>query len=1145
MLSSSPLTSPAGRDGHRVIPATPGSGWKDPIDLDDEDSDDRLSPYFTQPTQINKRKTLAPANDKSSSKLAPGATQPTQIVDRRTIGPSKIRYSQAGTQPTQIVDRPILNGAKAGDPGSEFSTPSPRVAIEVPRSSPFKSSPPQQAPHRANIFKLMGPAGTTFRPPQAKIRDTITGFDKNGTKPTATRIDSVEFRKRSLSSDSLDELHQSPNFEQSDSSGDERMARGAIKPSSFQRNLPSTGKMADLGSAQRLAEFTEKYTPMIQLQAKRLQKRVGGHHDLLLCARVLESKNADVDAAEKFLKNFTPSKKIASPFSNSSKRSSASRHTSPSPAPKRRRLVRGSELKSGSSSPNVSTELSSPDCTPSPAPQPRGRRLVRGGDLKGRSGPAPVVSLIDDSDIEEVSNDKDDGDNYASDSEMESEIDGGESDAETASTKTPQTITDQLPIGANRTAKILRYLETCTVEGLAANAKISKEAATSIIKKRPIRTISLLRAIHTFRTVRKTKQKVDLGEEVFYELNQYFKRLEAIDRIVHQCETQGGIIKAKLDQWEMDHLGNLKDTKSGRTNCVLPFPDEPQHMKGYCKMSPYQLYGMNWLFQLYSRGSGGILADDMGLGKTCQTIAFISLLVDIYRSGQVKDKPWPNLVVVPPSVLANWENEFAQFAPGLSVIKYSGNPIQRDILGEQLRASPEDYHVVLTSYSQMSRPKDANWMTKMGVNVAIFDEAHRLKNPNTSAYKELIRIEARWKLFITGTPIQNNIMELISLLNFISPRLFKRDRELIEELFSQKTSLQEVSEGAALHSDRIQRARGILEPFILLRKKEVVLKSLPTKTRRVVYCDMTENQKKLYQELVSKFRKSKKEEPKAKQPVTKAPVSGRKNDENNPWVQLRKAASHSQQFRRFFDNKRCESMAKTLMENVSQKELRQPSLHYLTEELKALSDFELHIWCKEYSCLRSFDCPDGAWLDSGKVEKLVELLKDYRKNGDRVLVFSRFKLVIDILGECMAGAGINCRVLHGTTQVADRQVIVDEFNNDTSIEAFLLTTMTGGQGLNLTSANKVVIFDQSDNPQHDVQAENRVHRLGQTKEVEIVRLLTRNTIDELIYKACQKKLELAGQITGFSEELGEEMEKDMVAEVTKMILKGEGGGVAE
>lgn len=1145
MLSTSPLTSPAGRDSHRTIPATPGSLWTDAIDIAD-DSDDKLSPFFTQPTQIKDRKNLASTNDR--------VTQPTQIVDQRTIGPSKMRYSQTGTQPTQILNKSTLNSSKASGPvahsQSTRSSP-PSGTVEVPRSSPFKSSPSPRKDHfRSNsIFNTMGPSGTSFRPPpKMKVKTTYTTTDRNGTKTSRTLSETPEQNARRLSTESLDELHKSPNkFMPSDSSGDERRARGAIKPSSFLRNPPTTAKTVDREFDQRFEEF-KTFPPMIQLKAKKLSKKLGAKYDLLLCARVLKSKDGDADAAEKFLRQRTPSKKIApSPMADSATRSSTSRHASlsPSPAPKRRRLMTGAERKTSSSLSGASTAPSTPTETMSPAPQPKGRRLVRGGDLKARSEPAPVVRLIDDSDSEEVSNDGNDEDNYASDPDTASETENEGSTVETALTRQSQAMTNKVPLGSNRISKILRYLETCTVEGLAANAKISKEAAVSIIKKRPIRNISSLKAIHIFKTVRKSRQKIDLGEDVFSELNQYFKRLDAIDRIVHQCETQGGIIKAKLDQWRMDHLGNLKTTKAENTTCVLPFAKEPQLMQGHCKMSPYQLYGMNWLYQLYSRGSGGILADDMGLGKTCQTIAFLALLVDVYKSGKIQDKPWPNLVVVPPSVLANWENEFAHFAPGLSVIKYSGNPTQRDILGEQLRAAPEDYHVVLTSYSQMSRPRDANWMTKIGVKVAIFDEAHRLKNPNTSAYKDLIRVQATWKLFITGTPIQNNIMELMALLSFISPRLFSRDRELIEELFVQKTSLQEVSEGAALHSDRIQRARGILEPFILLRKKEVVLKSLPTKTRRVVYCNMTEDQKKLYQELVARFRKSKKMEGKTEQTATKTLASGRKNDENNPWVQLRKAASHAMQFRRFFDDKRCEAMAKSLMKNVSQKELRQPSLHYLTEELKALSDFELHVWCHDYPCLRRFDCPDGAWLDSGKVEKLVQLLKEYRKNGDRVLVFSRFKLVIEILGECMAEAGIICRVLHGTTQVADRQVIVDEFNSDKSIEAFLLTTMTGGQGLNLTSANKVIIFDQSDNPQHDVQAENRVHRLGQTKEVEIVRLLTRGTIDELIYRACQKKLELAGQITGFSEELGEEMEKDMVAEVTKMILKGEGGGLSD
>lgn len=1085
-----------------MIPASPGSGWKNPVDID-EDSDSILSPYFTQPTQIVKNKTIGSSRGNNIGKMATQTTQPTQIINRSQLGASKMGYSQTGTQPTQIINRNTLGSLKVGATKSGSDTTSPRSEVEVPRSSPFKSSPAQQPQRRSGIFSFMGPAGTTFRPPQKIIAKT-TLTNKNG-KTVSLKSKWVDDRLRDAGDESGDELHQSPTYALSDSSDEERLSRGDIQRSSFQRQAPSASpKKVDASPIQRASEFT-KYDPRTQLRAKKLQKRVGSHISIMLCAKALKAKNGDMDAAARFLEQSSPREKLDPTLRDSPKRSSTSRNLSPSPAPKR-------------------------------------RRLVRGDNLKSQSAAAPLISLID-SDSEDISNDKDDGDNYASDSESAAEAEDGESDIESRSPGKTQATTSNLPIGVNRTVKILRYLESCTTESLAANAKISKEASAFMISKRPFRTVSQVRAVHQFKMVRKKKQRVDLGEDVFDELNQYIKRLEAIDRIVQQCETQGGIIKAKVDQWQMDQLGKIKEsTALTATNCVLPFPKEPQYMKGHCKMSPYQLYGMNWLFQLYSRGSGGILADDMGLGKTCQTISFIALLVDVYNAGHLEDKPWPNLVVVPPSILANWENEFAKFAPGLSVIKYSGTPTQRDILGDQIMESPEDYHVVLTSYSQMSRPRDANWMNKIGVNAAVFDEGHRLKNPDTKLYKDLIRIEAAWKLFITGTPIQNNIMELMSLLSFISPRLFKRDRDLIEELFTQKASLQEVSEGAALHSDRIQRARGILEPFILLRKKEVVLTTLPPKTRKVVYCEMSGDQQALYEELVTKFRKSKNVAVDTNQITTKASAAGRKNDENNPWVQLRKAASHAQQFRRFFNNERCEEMAKTLMKKVPQKELKQPSLHYLTEELKALSDFELHIWCKEYPCLSKFDSPEGALLESGKVERLFELLKEYRKNGDRALVFSRFKIVIEILGECLAEAGISCRVLHGTTHVADRQVIVDEFNEDKSIDAFLLTTMTGGQGLNLTSANKVIIFDQSDNPQHDVQAENRVHRLGQTKEVDIVRLLTRDTIDELIYKACQKKLELAGQITGFNEELGEVMEREVMAEVTKMIMNGEGGG---
>lgn len=374
---------------------------------------------------------------------------------------------------------------------------------------------------------------------------------------------------------------------------------------------------------------------------------------------------------------------------------------------------------------------------------------------------------------------------------------------------------------------------------------------------------------------------------------------------------------------------------------------------------------------------------------------------------------------------------------------------------------------------------------------------------------------------------------MVSLLKFINPGLFRHHNEAVTRLFVQKLSLEQVSQGAVLVSERVTRARSILEPFILQRKKEHVLTTMPPKTRKVVYCDLYEDQAAIYGEYEKIFKRDK---------TVKIRTNGRKNDQNNVWVQLRKAAGHPQLFRRYFDDKKVEQMAKTLMDCVSQDELRQPNLQHLIDELKQCSDFALHLWCRDYRCLRKFDCPEGSWLKSGKVERLLQLLGEYQKNGDRVLVFSRFALVIDILQECLASAGVKHHVLKGETAVSERQTIINKFNEDKSITAFLLTTGAGGTGINLTAANKVILFDQSDNPQDDIQAENRAHRLGQEREVEVIRFLSRGTIDELVYRACQKKLELAGKITGYMENISSEdmasLDIDIEAEVRKELARG-------
>ncbi|KAI1043666.1 hypothetical protein LB505_003696 [Fusarium chuoi] len=556
-------------------------------------------------------------------------------------------------------------------------------------------------------------------------------------------------------------------------------------------------------------------------------------------------------------------------------------------------------------------------------------------------------------------------------------------------------------------------------------------------------------------------------------------------------------------------------------------------MDGHCQMKPFQLVGLNWMSLLYKFNIGCILADEMGLGKTCQVISLICHLVQDYEESKEGKgtRPWPNLIVVPPSTYNNWLGEFEKFAPDLSVIGYRGSQAERAEIAYEIEHDPEAFHVVLATYSQINNDADIEAMQSIGMHTAIFDEGHKMKNPETKIYKDLCRIHASWKMLLTGTPVQNNLLEMTALLNFINPNIFKGCMQHIQYIFSQKVTIRDVSNGAFLYSERVKRARTILEPFILQRRKDQVLSDMPSKICNVVRCDMDENQKQVYAEYEEMFKL----EPSKR--VTK--VRGRGNDQNNCWMQLRKAALHPLLFRRHFDDKKVEKMARILMDSVSQDELRQPDIKHLIQELKDSSDFGLHLWCRDYpGLLGKFDIPPETEMDSGKVKKLLELVNLYQENGDRVLVFSKFSRVIELLQEVLDQQNIRHQVLMGSTHVVERQTLIDEFNDNPDIPVFLLTTGAGGTGINLTAANKVIIFDQSDNPQDDIQAENRAHRLGQKREVEIIRLIASNTIEELIYKACQKKIELANKVTGaVTDEDPGVTEQTLETEVRKMLME--------
>jgi SWI/SNF-related matrix-associated actin-dependent regulator 1 of chromatin subfamily A len=469
-------------------------------------------------------------------------------------------------------------------------------------------------------------------------------------------------------------------------------------------------------------------------------------------------------------------------------------------------------------------------------------------------------------------------------------------------------------------------------------------------------------------------------------------------------------------------------------------------------------------------------------------------------------------------------------------------------MAESILERRNEINVVVTTYDLATRPEDNKFMRRLKpdvspfsllifliafthyLQVCVYDEGHYLKNIKSLRYSQLVRIPAKFKLLLTGTPLQNNLQELASLLAFILPDVFQERQEDLEFIFKTKTTTRDTDHAALLSAQRIARARSMLTPFVLRRKKQQVLKHLPAKTCRVEYCTLHPAQQKIYDGLVDQARE------RARIRIEGGKIPKSETNENNPLMQLRKAAIHQLLFRRHFTNEKIEKMADILRKKdpVNFPTDKNHARHHLIEEMRNGSDFWLHQWCLDYPCISSFDIPDLTWMDSGKVQSMINLVKRYKKNGDRVLIFSQFGLVLDILESVLNSSLIHFTRIDGNTKIEERQTLIDTFRDDTSITTFLLTTKAGGTGINLMFANKVIIFDGSFNPQDDKQAENRAHRVGQTRDVEVVRLVTRDTIEEQIYALGVSKLMLDGRVAGDDAAAEEAGQKD----VARMFLEG-------
>ncbi|CAM9437664.1 unnamed protein product, partial [Scytosiphon promiscuus] len=517
---------------------------------------------------------------------------------------------------------------------------------------------------------------------------------------------------------------------------------------------------------------------------------------------------------------------------------------------------------------------------------------------------------------------------------------------------------------------------------------------------------------------------------------------------------------------------------------------QPSSLKGGT-LKEYQLEGLQWMVSLYNNNLNGILADEMGLGKTIQTIALLSYLME------VKHNNGPFLVVVPLSTLSNWVNEFSKWAPSALVVTYKGTPATRkDIQREEMGSG--QYNVLLTTYDYVM--KDKAILRKTEWQYIIVDEGHRMKNSQSKFAQTLgTMYQSRNRLLLTGTPLQNNLPELWALLNFLLPTIFN-SVDTFDHWFNQPFATFKGGGGGgadenAAEGDQdmmsseermlvINRLHELLRPFMLRRVKTEVMGQLPEKVEKVLRCDLSGWQRSLYKQIQESGAFGIAQE----QGIGVASGKGL----SNVFMQLRKVCNHPYLF---FDDR----------------------------------------WPSDLDLIRS----------SGKFELLDRMLPKLKAGGHRVLMFSQMTRAMDILEDFFTFRGYSYLRLDGATSSEEREKRMARFNApDSPYFVFVLSTRAGGLGLNLATADTVILFDSDWNPMMDMQAQDRAHRIGQKHEVRVFRLVTDSPVEERIISRATDKLNMTGLVVeaGKFNRDSKAAERKAMLETLLREMDEEGGG---
>lgn len=458
----------------------------------------------------------------------------------------------------------------------------------------------------------------------------------------------------------------------------------------------------------------------------------------------------------------------------------------------------------------------------------------------------------------------------------------------------------------------------------------------------------------------------------------------------------------------------------------------------------YQITAVKWLYNLDKTGFGGVLADEMGLGKTIELIYYIKevLKTDIDANF---------LIIVPTSLLYNWKYEFNKFAPSIKVKVINGLKSKRSDL-----LMNGNFDVYITTYGLLR--EDEEIYKNLKFHAVILDEAQSIKNPIAGITKACKNIKADVKFALTGTPIENSLIELWSIFDFIMPGyLSKFDK------FNRKYKVREFDEDTNMLLSNLSKQ---IKPFILRRRKKDVIKELPSKIENNIFIDLSDEQKKLY---VSELNKVKEEIEKA-------------------------------------------------IEDGGMSKVRFILLPLLTKLRQICIDPKI-----------VYDDYKGG---SNKVDRFMSIVEEVTNNGHKVLVFTSFRSALNVVKEKLEEIGICSYVIDGSVSSKERIERVNDFNQNDDVKVFLIMLKSGGVGLNLTGADIVIHLDLWWNPQAENQATDRAHRIGQKNTVEVIRLVSKGTIEEKVLELQEKKKELSNRIIDSSD-----LDKNVLSELTENDIK--------